>query len=295
MRTLKTSEAAALLNVSPNTLRAWEDRFAYPVPRRSGGNHRLYAYAEIMALREALEEGLSVSSAISVAQREFVADAQTLMIALSTFQPRRADEEMERSLALRSLDRTLEEVLIAALDNIRERKGPTSAAWAHALAWGTDWLLRARRLAPDGERRAGVLVGDASAPPLDPDRTYVLALEVCCAQVGIEVLSLPVTASRRLSEAIVAFDPDAVVIAGMRVRDDDVARWAYQVRAAAGSLPFCLYRRDVDRAVAAHREDVLGPLPVAARGQLAQLLGLYEASVDREDAAMTVLDDARHA
>ncbi|MBV9000834.1 MAG: MerR family DNA-binding transcriptional regulator, partial [Solirubrobacterales bacterium] len=35
MRYLKTSEAAALLNVSPNTLRAWERRFGFPKPQRS--------------------------------------------------------------------------------------------------------------------------------------------------------------------------------------------------------------------------------------------------------------------
>ena len=35
VRTLKTSEAASVLNVSPNTLRAWERRFGYPKPQRT--------------------------------------------------------------------------------------------------------------------------------------------------------------------------------------------------------------------------------------------------------------------
>ena len=64
MRTLKTSEAAAVLNVSPNTLRAWERRFGYPKPQRSPGKHRLYTHGEIAALRGALQEGLAISSAI---------------------------------------------------------------------------------------------------------------------------------------------------------------------------------------------------------------------------------------
>ena len=56
MRFLKTSEAAALLNVSPNTLRAWERRFGYPKPQRSPGRHRLYTYGEIASLRDAHKE-----------------------------------------------------------------------------------------------------------------------------------------------------------------------------------------------------------------------------------------------
>ena len=68
VRTLKTSEAAALLNVSPNTLRAWERRFGYPRPQRSPGQHRLYTHGEVAALRDALQDGLSISSAVSRAR-----------------------------------------------------------------------------------------------------------------------------------------------------------------------------------------------------------------------------------
>ena len=57
VRTLKTSEAAAVLNVSPNTLRAWERRFGYPKPQRTAGKHRLYTHGEVAALRDALQEG----------------------------------------------------------------------------------------------------------------------------------------------------------------------------------------------------------------------------------------------
>jgi MerR family transcriptional regulator, light-induced transcriptional regulator len=44
MRYLKTTEAAALLNVGPNTLRAWERRFGFPQPQRSPGGHRAYPH-----------------------------------------------------------------------------------------------------------------------------------------------------------------------------------------------------------------------------------------------------------
>ncbi|MGO9907216.1 MAG: MerR family DNA-binding transcriptional regulator [Solirubrobacteraceae bacterium] len=57
MRYLKTTEAAALLDVGPSTLRAWERRFGFPNPQRSASGHRAYPHGEIAALRAALEQG----------------------------------------------------------------------------------------------------------------------------------------------------------------------------------------------------------------------------------------------
>jgi MerR family transcriptional regulator, light-induced transcriptional regulator len=273
MRTLKTSEAAALLHVSANTLRMWEQRFGYPTPRRSPGKHRLYAYAEVIALREALEEGLSVSSAVSVAREAFGADAHALVAALSFFRPYRADQAMEGSLALRSVERTLEEVLLPALGAIHRRKGLASAAWAYSVAWSTDWLMRARRLAPVGSRRAALLFGDACDPPLDPAVPYRLALELCCARSSIDVLSVPVRASRGISEAVGAIDPDAVVLTGAQATNDEVARWAYQVRGSAGPLPFFLYHRGIDQPNGVAGDQVLAYSPLAAHAKLLEALG----------------------
>jgi DNA-binding transcriptional MerR regulator len=272
MRTLKTSEAAALLNVSPNTLRAWERRFGYPQPQRSPGKHRLYSFAEIDALRDALEEGLSISSAVSVARDAFGADGQALLSALLAFRAERADEVLDRSLALRSVERSVENVLLPALTVLGRRKGVTSAAWAFAIAWTDDWLLRARRLARVTSRRGSVLIGDASVPPLDPSRPFVLALELCCLRSGLETLLLPVTAQSRLWEALEAIRPDAVVIAGCHAPDDDVARWAYKVRMQSGPLPFLLYHRSVHAFSAEGRTRVLSGSPVCAEAELLDLV-----------------------
>src|SRR5688572_8174741 len=126
MRFLKTSEAATLLNVSPNTLRAWERRFGYPKPQRSPGKHRLYTHGEIAALREALQEGLSISSAVSRAREGLSADADTLIGALTSFDRARADSAMEAALALRSLERSVEEILLPSLEDIQQRHGVES-------------------------------------------------------------------------------------------------------------------------------------------------------------------------
>src|SRR6201995_1276182 len=101
MRYLKTSEAAALLNVSPNTLRAWERRFGFPKPQRSPGKHRLFTHGEVAALRDALQEGLSISSAISRAREGLAADANSLVGALASYERERADAAVEAGPALR--------------------------------------------------------------------------------------------------------------------------------------------------------------------------------------------------
>src|SRR3712207_4970167 len=168
MRTLKTSEAAALLNVTANTLRAWERRFGYPKPQRSQGNHRLYTYAEVAALREALDEGLSISSAVSVAREALNTDVHALVRSLGAFSGERADRACEASLGLRSHDRTVEEVLLPGLREIHRREGTASAQWAFAATWACDWLRRARRLSPPPARGVSILVGDACGNDLDP-------------------------------------------------------------------------------------------------------------------------------
>jgi DNA-binding transcriptional MerR regulator len=68
-------EAAAVLGVSPNTVRAWEQRFGYPHSVFGAAGQRRYARAELVALRDSLEAGLSVASAINKA-RALVTDSR---------------------------------------------------------------------------------------------------------------------------------------------------------------------------------------------------------------------------
>src|SRR3954447_7520448 len=243
VRTLKTSEAAAVLNVSPNTLRAWERRFGYPKPQRSPGQHRLYPHGEVLALRDALQEGLSISSAISRARESLSSDTDVLAGALGTFELERADAAMEGALALRPVERAVSEVLLPTLDDLAERNGPDSAPWAFAARWAIDWLSRAQRLAPPPVRRAGILIGDATRDDLDPDAIALRALQLFVARGGVRVLALPVAGVLGLAEVLTAFGPTAGVIAGAHAGDDVVARWAYGVRSASGGLPIAGFRR----------------------------------------------------
>jgi DNA-binding transcriptional MerR regulator len=243
LRTLKTSEAAAVLNVSPNTLRAWERRFGYPKPQRSPGKHRLYTHGEIAALRDALQEGLSISSAISRARESVAADTHVLVGALAAYELERADAAMEGALALRSVERSVEEVLLPSLEEIGDRHGTDSAPWALAARWAGEWLLRAQRLSPPPSSRPSILIGDATRDQLDADALALRALELCTTRVGLRTVTLPVTGLAGLGDVLAAYAPRVVVIAGGEEVDDDVARWAYRVRSSAGALPVLLFHR----------------------------------------------------
>lgn len=273
MRYLKTSEAAGLLNVSPNTLRAWERRFDFPKPARSPGKHRLFTHGEIAALRDALQEGLSISSAVSRAREGLAADANSLVGALVSYEAERADTAIEAALALRSVERSVEEVLLPTLDEIVGRYGTESAPWSFAAQWAEDWLRRARRLAPAPVRQLGMLIGDATGSELDPNGPYTRALELFCARAGIDVLRLSARGVTGINEAVAIHPPDLVVVAGAHLDDDTVARWAYAVRLAVGPLPVAVYRRGGDR-LRARTGDArhLPPSPGAAQRRILELL-----------------------
>jgi MerR family transcriptional regulator, light-induced transcriptional regulator len=270
MRYLKTSEAATLLNVSPNTLRAWERRFGFPKPQRSPGRHRLYTHGEVASLRDALQEGLSISSAVSRAREGLAADTNSLVGALVSYERERADAAIEAALALRSVERSVEEVLLPSLDDIVRKAGAESAAWAFAAHWASDWLRRATRLAPPPVRPVSIVLGDASRDELDPDAPHIRALELSCVRAGVKVLSLSARGVNGIGDAVSIHRPNLVVVAGGHLDDDTVARWAYSIRLALGPLPVAVYRRGAQRV----RNTVL---PAAAGDAQRRVLELIEA------------------
>src|SRR5947208_10621094 len=126
----RTNAAAELLGVSPNTLRSWERRFGYPTPDRSPGGHRQYDLAELEALRRALLETHNISSAIEVARQrgEGPGSANRLLEAFDRFDDLLADRFMEESLALRSIERSVEELLLPAIEMASSREGREAEA-----------------------------------------------------------------------------------------------------------------------------------------------------------------------
>ena len=215
MRTLKTSEAASFLNVSPNTLRAWERRFGYPAPMRTEGKHRLYTHGEIAALRDALKEGLSISSAISRAREKLTADTPVLVGALTSCELDRADGAMEAALALRSVERAVDDVLLPSLREIAAKHGDHERAVVVRRPLGRR-LARARPPPGSGAgaARTPCSIGDATRDELDPEALETAALTLFTIRGGASVLTLPVTGLAGLGDVLRNFHPRAIVIAG---------------------------------------------------------------------------------
>jgi DNA-binding transcriptional MerR regulator len=267
MRYLKTTEAATLLDVAPNTLRVWERRFGFPAPQRSPGGHRFYTHAEVAALREGLLEGLSISAAVMRARASLAADANSLIRALLAYDRGAADRALETALGLRSVEQVVEETLLPTLEEIVARTGSDSATWAFAAGWARDWLGRARRLAPPPGSRKSILLGHASWDELDLDAPYIRALELFCERAGVNVLSLPAGALSGLARVAEVHRPDLVVLAGRRLEDGTVAQWASLLGRAMGPVPLAIYRSPMNHVWGS----VLPPAPAEAQLRLVEL------------------------
>jgi DNA-binding transcriptional MerR regulator len=257
---VKTSEAAEVLSVSPTTLRAWEVRYGFPVPARTIGRHRVYERGDVLALRRALDEGLSVSSAIEKVRANLGIDDAQLESALRTFNAEGADAAMETVLSVRRLDRSVEDVLLATLEVIRQRSGEGGAAWAFSARWACDWLRRQSRVSPAPTRPISLLLGDATGGELDPDYAPVAAFELFCVRSGARVLSLPVSGVSGLGEATAGINVG--VVAGSRAGEQEVRRWLSAVRAVAGPIPLRFFRARVNG------RGVIGPDPLEAQQSL---------------------------
>jgi DNA-binding transcriptional MerR regulator len=262
-----------MLGVSPNTLRSWERRYGFPRPHRSPGGHRQYALAEIEALRSALAETHNVSSAVALAQQRGTGPSSPprLASAFAAFDEEGANMLLEESLALRSVERTIEDLLLEAVAWHSQSERPTAEydfAWRHA----TGWLSALKRISPPAHLATGVLILDASSP-LDLDALYAQALELVLRRAGIRTLSLsPAIQPSRLGRALRALNPEAVVLTGRRMTLDGIGRLVYGVRAAVSGVVFFDYRGALpDSGASAITR--LGEKPIAARDLLLARLG----------------------
>jgi DNA-binding transcriptional MerR regulator len=307
MNGIRTNAAAVMLGVSPNTLRSWERRYGFPRPRRSAGGHRQYALSEIESLRATLAETHNVSSAIALARQrgEGPSSGSRLAAAFAAFDEDKANVLLEESLALRSVERTIEEVLLQAVtahaaehaattagqgattagqgattrgngatgsgngDNGVTRGEPCGATPEYEFGWryATAWMSALKRLAPPATRAAGVLVLDASLP-LELDALYAQALELFVRRAGVRALLLSSSITpTRLARALPALDPKAVVLAGRGISLDALGRLVYSVRVVARDAGIFDFRGAVpDTGASTVRR--LGQTPLTARDAL---------------------------
>jgi DNA-binding transcriptional MerR regulator len=268
MNGIRTNAAAVMLGISPNTLRSWERRYGFPQPHRSAGGHRQYSLGEIEALRLTLAETHNVSSAISLARERGEGPSTSLRLsgAFEAFDEEVANRLLEESLGLRSVERTIEEVLIQAVASQREPDG-NSAEYEFGWRYAVGWLSAQRRLAPAASRREGVMIFDASTP-CDLDAVHAQALELVLRRAGLRTLSFtPSIDLTRLGRALRALEPTAIVLTGRRVSLDSIGRLVYAVRSAVGEVTVFDYRSAVPD-TGASTVIRLGDTPVAARDAL---------------------------
>jgi hypothetical protein len=269
MSAIRTNAAAAMLGVSASTLRSWERRFGYPMPQRTEGGHRQFELTEIEALRQAFAETHDIASAVSVARErgEGPSSPARLQAAFATFREDAADRLLEESLAVRSVERTVESVLLPTIELLQDG----SSERAFASRYATGWLAAATRVAPPASREESALIFDASRPT-SLDALHVQALELFLRRGGLRVLTLGVELDAdRVGAALRALGPGAIVLAGSGSSPDSLGRLVYAARQAEPGVDVFDYRLALPDTGASTVKRV-GPGPTAAAEQLRERL-----------------------
>jgi len=240
---IRTNAAAEVLGVSPNTLRSWERRYGYPVPKRTVGNHRNYELVELQTLRDALATTGNISSAIELARQrqDAPASGDSLRVALESFDEDAANLAVEESLAVRPLERTVEEMLLPAIDELAASPD-RGAELEFAARWATGWLHGARRLASTASRPAGILLLDSSRGS-DAEAVHAQALDLALRRAGFRVLMLSdELGEERMERALGALDPTAIVFCGPGADTPSAVQLVRKIREAGFDAPLYGFR-----------------------------------------------------
>jgi len=269
---IRTNAAAEVLGVSPNTLRSWERRYGYPVPKRTPGNHRNYALVELQLLRDALAETGNISSAIELSRQrqEAPANDDSLLAAFESFDEDAADRAIEESLVLRPLERTVEELLLPAVDELAA-DAEREAELEFAARWATGWLHGARRLAPTASRPAGILLLDSSRGS-DAEAVHAQALDLALRRAGFRVLMLSdELGEERMERALGALDPTAIVFCGPGADTPSAVQLVRKIREAGFDAPLYGFRSS----------GLIGDAIPAAGERPSQVTGMLNADLRR--------------
>jgi len=273
---IRTNAAAEVLGVSANTLRSWERRYGFPKPKRTPGNHRNYELVELQTLRDALAETGNISSAIELTRQRQSAPASgdSLLVAFESFDEDAAERAVEESLAVRPLERTVEEMLLPAVDRLAadpERE----AELEFASRWATGWLHGARRLASTASRPAGVLLLDSSHGQ-DAEAVHAQALDLALRRAGFRVLMLSnELGDDRLERALRALAPTAIVLCGPGADTPSAVKLIRKIREIGFDAPLFGFRAsgligDAVPSAGEHPSQVTGMLNADLRRRASQ-------------------------
>jgi MerR family transcriptional regulator, light-induced transcriptional regulator len=269
---IRTNAAAEVLGVSPNTLRSWERRYGFPTPKRTPGNHRNYELVELQTLRDALAQTGNISSAIELTRQRQAAPASSgdLLAALEGFDEDAADRAVEESLALRPLERTVEELLLPAIDRLAADPD-REAEFEFGARWAMGWLHGARRLASTASRPAGILLLDSSRGQ-DVEAVHSQALDLTLRRAGFRVLMLSSDlGDERLERALSALEPTALVLCGPGADTASAVKLIRRIRDAGFDAPLYGFRA----------RGLIGDAVPSAGDQPSQVTGVLNADLRR--------------
>ena len=269
---IRTNAAAEVLGVSPNTLRSWERRYGFPTPKRTPGNHRNYELVELQTLRDALAQTGNISSAIELTRQRQAAPASSgdLLEALEGFDEDAADRAVEESLALRPLERTVEELLLPAIDRLAADPD-REAEFEFGARWAMGWLHGARRLASTASRPAGILLLDSSRGQ-DVEAVHSQALDLTLRRAGFRVLMLSSElGDERLERALSALEPTALVLCGPGADTASAVKLIRRIREAGFDAPLYGFRA----------RGLIGDAVPSAGDQPSQVTGVLNADLRR--------------
>jgi methanogenic corrinoid protein MtbC1 len=216
--------------VPATTIRAWERRYGYPMPRRDAADQRLYSEGEIEGVRwlsEQTSQGVAISRAIAMLRdgyagpwsprggtRSFASLRSDMLSALRTFDVGHAEAVLAEACALYSVEEVCLQLIEPLLIDVGDRwhAGELSIAEEHHVTG----FVRARLFAlltayqqPDAH---GPLVFTACAPD-EWHEVGILLVSMFLARRGVAVRylgpNLPVQA---LAEVVAQHHPAVVAV-----------------------------------------------------------------------------------
>jgi DNA-binding transcriptional MerR regulator len=273
---LRIGELARRTGVSPDLLRAWEQRYGLLRPARSAGGFRLYSHddeARVRRMTELIGDGLSAAEAARQArtapepsQQSPVGDITArLHAALDSFDDQAAHAALDRLFAAVSVEASLAEVIIPYLHDLGNRwaAGSASVAQEHFAAS----LIRGRLLGLARDWGAGV--GPSVLLACLPGEAHdlgLVAFGVLLARRGWRVTFLGAdTPFDALDGTVCTLDPALVVL--HTVDPDQFDRHAEDIRGLANGTPVAMPagRVSPERIAAVGARPLPGDIIAAAR------------------------------
>ena len=197
----------------------------------------------------------------------------SLLAAFESFDEAAADRAIEESLALRPLERTVEELLLPAIDRLAADPD-REAELEFASRWATGWLHGARRLAPPPRARPGSCCS-TRADGQDAEAVHAQALDLALRRAGFRVLVLSnELGDERLERALGALDPTAIVLCGPGADTQGAVRLVRKIRELGFVAPLFGFRAT----------GLIGDAVPAAGESPSQVTGMLNADLRRRAA-----------